>query len=193
MFRGGYIDANDSNVLLGIISSLGDQENWTRNLRGVEELAEQQLIQRRQRRIAAISINGTKTQYPLWRPEHGQVRYYDCSTLEGEDDANLEALSNSVSSLRAQLAGATAPRPQASTTNDGLTSNVKPQNRLAAQEDEFLAHPLNPEREYTATEIKKLSPDDYRRLVFVGDSRHQVNRSRSNAINRILRGEQFKG
>lgn len=108
-YNGGYVDPKEVNLLASIVSSLGAEQSWTRNLRGKAELSEQQRLQRRAKWISIISQDGKKTQYPVWRPEHGQVRYYDCSTLEGEDDANLEALATNVVALRAQMAGVKPP------------------------------------------------------------------------------------
>jgi hypothetical protein len=183
----GYADAKDSHLLFGIIQRLGKENNWTRNLRGTQELHEQQRIQRRQRLIQIIG-DGRAT-YPIWKAEYGQFRYSPVEHLENESDEMLEALASRVPAWRNQIAdynSASKAQPQ---VEEGVLLTTPAQKHIAEQADEFLAHPEHPEREYTAQELKRMSRAEMNQLLFIrGQSRGLARR---NAVNRVLAAKQF--
>lgn len=186
--QGGYVNPSDSKLLLGIVESLGKQQSWALKPQIAKK---EQAVSQRRHWIATIA-NGKST-YPVWRKEHGQFRYPSVDDLQNESDEMLEALAQRVPEWRAQLAGRTAPKPSSSSVAEegGIVSAVKPQTRLVETADEFLANPEHPEREYTATEIRRMSRPQINNLLFInGQSRGLARR---NAVDRVLRSEPYQG
>ncbi len=186
--QGGYINPSDSKLLLGVVESLGKQQGWALK----PQIAKQEQAASQRTRWIATIANGKST-YPVWRKEHGQFRYSSVDDLQNESDEMLEALAQRVPDWRAQLAGRTAPKPSSSTVAEecGVASTVKPQSRHVETADEFLANPEHPEREYTATEIRRMSRPQINNLLFInGQSRGLARR---NAVDRVLRNEPHQG
>ena len=180
------VRADDPRGLLEIIQRLGGQENWPLNEEGLRRQRQQQNIQRRQRLIQTIAAG--RTTYPVWKSEHGQFRYYDVASLENETDEMLEALAQRVPEWREQIAGG-RKESKSRATVEGVSLTSPAQKHIEVADDEFLAHPSDPTREYNAREIKSMSREQYNRLIFAqGQSR---GKARTNAVTRILAGRKF--
>ena len=133
--------------------------------------AEQERAADHRRRLIATIASGNTT-YPLWSAIHGQFRYLPVEDLESETNEMLEALSQRVPEWRKQL-GSRSPEPVKREAVEGVTAKVAPQKvHYAEAEDEFLAHPSDPAREYNAKELKSMSNTEWRHLLFInGQSR----------------------
>jgi hypothetical protein len=180
------VRANDAQGLLEIIQNLGQQHDWKLNEEGLRRQHQRQDIQCRERLIQTIAAG--RSMYPVWRPEHGQFRYFPIADLENESDEVLKALAQRVPEWREQIGGHSlkGTKPQA---EEGVTLSVPAQKHVGVANDEFLAYPTDPTREYTTQEIKRMSRDEYNRLVFAhGQSRGTARR---NAITRILAGRKY--
>lgn len=181
-------DANlypDAQTYLGIIERRGRENNWTRNLRGRQELDAQRHAQRRQRLIAIIA--GGKTTYPLWAKEYGQFRYHDVLSLENESDEMLEALVLRVPEWRAQISGC-GPTKVKAQAEEGISLTAPAQNLLVSADDELLVNPATGV-EFTANEIKRMGRGEYHRLIFCEGQSRGI--TRTNAVNRILAGRKY--
>lgn len=164
------------------LSELGKQEKLQAENVGREELERNALIR---------SITRGKSAFPLWSPIHGKAMSVSSDSLAHENTQRLREIADSVERYRALRDG----RPVAPVQQDveeGVTATITVQKKTTGYmgddaQDEFLAHPSDPTREYTPREVKQ----NIRELLFInGQSRGQA---RVNAINRVLRGEQFNG
>jgi hypothetical protein len=155
------------------------------------EHAQQERAADHRRRLIATIESGHKT-YPLWSTVHGQFRYLAVEELENETNEMLEALAQRVPEWREQLTGSHRPEPIKREAVEGVTAKVAPQKvHYAEAEEEFLANPADPAREYTAKELKGMSNTEWRSLLFInGQSR---GRARVAAVNRVLRGDKYTG
>jgi hypothetical protein len=184
----GLCDITSIQTLKGILMRLGEQYGWALNSEGVRQMQERQAAERRKRLIQTIAAG--RSTYPLFVKAHGQVRYFEVALLENETDETLESLALTVPQLRSQIAGRNSVKRAQPQVEEGI-SLTAPAQKHAVQvvDDEFLAHPQHPEREYTASEIKRLSSEAYRRLVFSGSQSRGA--ARRAAITRILSGRNF--
>ncbi len=184
---GGYQEIASYQLLSGILNRLAKLNNWQLKEQPAEELRS---ANRRQYLIDIIS-SGRAT-YPFWNSAHGQVRWLDVVGLEAESEEMLEALAIKTPELRAMLAGKAAPKPVAPAADEGITSTVKARSIQHPQaQDEFLAHPDHPEREYTKQEIARMSRAEYNNLIYIQGQPRGI--ARTTAINRILRNEPYAG
>ncbi|VVB52997.1 Uncharacterised protein [uncultured archaeon] len=118
---GGLVDIADAQSLLEIIERLGAQQNWLLNPEGEHQRQEQRAAEHRQSLIVRIA-EGRAT-YPLWATRYGGFKWLQCSTLEHEPDAMLEALAQRVPEWRSQIDGRRNPE-QRKQFSDSLGRDV---------------------------------------------------------------------
>jgi hypothetical protein len=152
-------------------------------------------IQERARLTASITLGKEMFDLPqssqkrLWRTDYGRPKAIPSSTLDNESLEDLRLIAAEVADLRKAKYGTTAaPETQ---QDNGLEASVPAQRIPAEPQDEFLASATDPSREYTRKELMSLSRGEYNRLLFNnGQSRGAARR---NAIERILRGQPYRG
>jgi hypothetical protein len=130
-----------------------------------------------------------QTQRRLWKCDYGRPKAIASSSLDAETLEGLREIAADVRALNQFRYGTTAaPSLQEDNT---VTASIPAQKSPTVAQDEFLAHPADPSREYTRKELLSLSRGEYNRLLFNGSQSRGV--ARRNAIERILRNQPYKG
>lgn len=135
--------------------------------------AERQEQAERERLISEIALG--KTTYGAYRPQHGDIKWYQSSHLVGESMERLVEIHQIVTSQRSAVVERQSGAPQVNTTKP--TAQAETFNEL-----------INPAtgREYTATELKRLDRSDYRRILCLPSG--QVKAPVAARITQILKG-----
>jgi hypothetical protein len=187
------LDAANLDDLIATILHLGQNKSLPRSASDLQQ--ERQAVATAQeefeRGTLIRSITRGKPAFPLWSPIHGKAMSVSSGSLQHESTQRLKEIADSVERYRALRDGRPVV-PVAEQVDEGIVATITAQKKTTGYmgsdaQDEFLAHPDHPEREYTQKEIKQ----NLRQLLFIhGQSRGQA---RVNAINRVLRGEQYNG
>jgi hypothetical protein len=141
---------------------------------------------RRRAHINTISVSGKFTNYPLWSSAHGGFKWLLCSTLENESDEMLAALAERVPSWRVQIKHGSVKEESIPDSDSMGELNTRPE-QVELPNDEFLAFPGDPSREYTPREAKQ----NLRELMFFPNSNQGRGPRRVAAINRLLSGRKY--
>lgn len=124
------------------------------------------------------TIANGSTQYKRFSKAQGAFRYFSVADLSRLPTEELQEIANEVSEAR-RVGDLSAQE---------LRAQVRASEAAAQQNttDVFLAHPGHPEREYTATELKRLSREQYRRILCFPNGQSRGPQFAA-AITRILR------
>lgn len=200
---GLYFDALKPSDLIPYIESHGRAGEIGLSAYG-EALQQQQRGEQYETSLRAKiiqNITNGKPTYSAFSKIHGQVRQFNSAELETMSTGDLRAVEAAVMGYRQRRDGdvggpqeaAESNAPAADrwlTENRGLqTTAPAPKNVPVIADDEFLACPSDPSREYTRKELVNMRPADLKNLILCGGQ--QRSKARSNAISRILQGRRY--
>ena len=188
------INFADHRALAAVITQLGEKGILPLSESGQQEERQARAVAQDESERSALiqSITRGHKSFPIFSPAYGKAKNVDSASLEHETTERLREIDKAVAAYRSARDGARVDPIRERVNDEGISATFTTQKKTAGYmgsdaNDEFLAHPSDPTREYTPREVKQ----NIRELLFInGQSRGQA---RVNAINRVLRGEQYTG